>query len=425
MAALTNALVGDYRLLEFLGAGGMGEVYRAVHRRIGREVAVKVLTQFDPNPTLVERFLNEARIQSGLHHQNIATLYDFLEFQGRPCIIMEYVNGQTLDALIRQGLSLARAAFVFRAVLEAIAYIHHQTIVHRDIKASNIKLTTEGEVKLLDFGIAKSGRSPALTQTGNFIGTLHCLSPEQIQGKPADARSDIWSLGVLLYEMATGKPPFDAATLAGLCDQINKANYLPAAAVNRALPPPVDAIIGRCLKRSPADRYPAVQPLMRDVDRLIATLSAPHVNHVTLAPGERSGRWSALRSYWPAVLSLGAVAGVLSFFFAASEPDKPDRSLAAVTPAGCADLTASAETQRQNLRPVHIDVIGDPAQIYLYRGGQWLGPFRTPCKFRAPMGEKIHYRLERPGFRNKERNFNVEVTNAYADSLCKVEEDCG
>jgi serine/threonine protein kinase len=215
--SLLNSRIGDYQLVDFLGAGGMGDVYRAVHSKIGKVVAIKVLTlQKSGNGEFGDRFINEARIQARLHHQGIATLYDYSDAGGHPCIIMEYVGGQTLDELIRQGgpFNPVYALKIFLAVSEAVSYIHSNSIVHRDIKSNNIKIDPAGEVKLLDFGIAKSASSPKLTAVGDVIGTFAYMAPELLRGGIADARSDIWALGILLYEMLLGDVPFRADTMA-------------------------------------------------------------------------------------------------------------------------------------------------------------------------------------------------------------------
>ncbi|MCA1816816.1 MAG: serine/threonine protein kinase [Acidobacteria bacterium] len=261
MRPLINQNVGGYRVVEFLGAGGMGEVYRAVHSKIGRVAAVKVLTQASAEDGLLERFFNEARIQSGLHHPNIATLYDFVELEGQPCIIMEYVDGQTLCERTRPHgpLPLAEVVYIFQSVVEAVAYIHNHGVVHRDIKSVNIKIDSAGQVKLLDFGIAKAETSTQLTATGSVIGTLEYIAPEQLMGGTADARSDIWALGVLLYEMVTGRVPFEALTLGELCKKIERVDYVPASVLNPSVPREVTAVISRCLRKNPTDRYRLAQ----------------------------------------------------------------------------------------------------------------------------------------------------------------------
>src|SRR5215813_9675508 len=274
---LINSTIGEYRLVEKLGEGGMGEVYQGVHSKIGRVVAVKILSQAAHSPEFVERFLNEARIQGGLQHHNIVTLYDFLEYNGQPCIIMEYIEGRTLTDCIQTwgGIPLPDAIRYFQSVVEAIAYVHSRGIVHRDIKSNNVKVTPSGQIKLLDFGIAKSGASPALTVTGAFVGTLQYLSPEQLVGGVADVRSDIWSLGVLFYEMTTSHLPFEANTIGELCQKITKSSYTPPSVMNQGVPKEVQNIIQKCLKKNPADRYQSADDLLKDVSSAAASVSMP------------------------------------------------------------------------------------------------------------------------------------------------------
>jgi serine/threonine-protein kinase len=265
--ALLNSRIGNYLLIDFVGEGGMGEVYRATHSRIGRVVAIKVLSSSLADSSFLERFRDEARIQAGLQHQNIATLYDFLEYEDRSCIVMEYVEGETLAQRLREvGPLQAREALrIFRAVVEAIEYVHSQGVIHRDIKSNNIKITPAGRVKVLDFGISKSGSSPALTVTGGVVGTLQYLSPEQIRGTKANEQTDIWALGVLFYEMVTGHMPFEADTIGSLLDKINRCNYRPPSMLNESVPAEVQAVISRCLKKQPSDRYPSASALLRDL----------------------------------------------------------------------------------------------------------------------------------------------------------------
>src|SRR5262245_3712028 len=263
---LLNSYVGDYRLVDFLGKGGMGEVYRGVHSKIGRIVAIKVLSEAG-REAMQERFRNEARIQARLNHPRIATLHDFVESNGLPCIVMEYVDGQTLDDCLKDfgPMSAQDALRLFGAIVDAVCYMHGNSVIHRDIKSNNIKITSSGEVKLLDFGIAKSDTTPNLTATGDVVGTLRYLSPEQLKGGIADARSDIWALGVLFYEMVSGVPPFDSPTLGELCEKIMKCSYAPPSTVNSGVPAEIEAMISRCLKKNPATRYQSAQSLLDDV----------------------------------------------------------------------------------------------------------------------------------------------------------------
>jgi serine/threonine protein kinase len=273
-----NSMVGEYRLIDFIGEGGMGSVYRAVHAKLGRVAAIKVLTTAARREQgFVERFFNEARIQASLQHPNIAALYDFCEMQGQPCIIMEYVDGDTLCDRVRPygPLPTAEALRIFSSVVDAIAYVHSHGVIHRDIKSNNIKIGTQGQVKLLDFGIAKGGASPMLTQTGSVIGTLEYLSPEQLSTGHADERSDIWALGVLLYEMMTGHVPFEAQTIGALCTKIGNADYPPLRQLNPSAPQDVANVVARCLKKNPADRYHNAVSLLSDVQSAADALAGP------------------------------------------------------------------------------------------------------------------------------------------------------
>ena len=423
---LINSTIGEYRLVGKLGEGGMGEVYQGVHSKIGRVVAIKILSQAATGPEFVERFLNEARIQAGLQHNNIATLYDFLEYNGQPCIIMEYIEGQTLTDCIRSWgcLPLPDALRYYQSIVEAIGYVHSRGIVHRDIKSNNVKITPLGQVKLLDFGIAKSGASPALTMAGGFIGTLQYLSPEQIQGGFADARSDIWALGVLLYEMATSHLPFDATTLGDLCQKITKANYTSPSVMNQNVPREVQSIISRCLKKNPADRYQSAQELLKDVNRAQAGLSSqstgqgsssaasalsPH-QPASYQPASYQPASHQQASYQPAsyqppssysdhqsgeaiatkpksnllmlaaiavVVLLGVVGGVYFMFSGGAQTatDKP----------------------AQGQETFQIDMFDGPADVY--RNGQRVG--KTPYPFQAKAGEELEFLLKREGYIDK------------------------
>ena len=410
-ASLLHSQVGEYRLVDFLGAGGMGEVYRGVHMKIGRVVAVKVLSRAEKQPGLVDRFLNEARIQSSLHHPNIATLFDFQEVNGNRCIIMEYIDGQNLDDRIRSFgcLPLSEAVFVFQAVVDALSYMHANNVIHRDIKSNNIKISSTGQVKLLDFGIAKAGATPSFTVAGDVVGTLHYLSPEQLKGGIADTRSDVWALGILLYELATGHVPFEATTIGGLYEKIMKGDYSSPRIYNPALPREIESIISRCLKKNPSDRYQSAQALRGDVMNLARVVSTPRLSSPSLdqsSGGCEGGLSGALGR--PGVLiavaaaSLGAILLVVflvvSYMSPSPLPENDNRSnnsgiassLSTPTPGYSSTPTAAKKT-------VHFDVAEGHAEVYI--NDKQIGS--TPIDYSANIGDHLQVVLKQHGYKDR------------------------
>jgi eukaryotic-like serine/threonine-protein kinase len=411
--ALINSSIGDYHLVDYIGAGGMGEVYRAVHSKIGRVVAVKVLTQSVPSPSFITRFHNEARIQASLHHHNIATLYDFLEFNGQPCIIMEYVDGETLTQRIGRfgSLPVEEALYIFQSVTEAIHYIHGHGVLHRDIKSNNIKIGSTGEVKLLDFGIAKAGDTPSMTRTGDVIGTLEFLSPEQVKGGTADARSDIWALGALLYEMMTGQLPFKSPTIGDLCDKICKAQYAPVSSLNHSVPHEVEAIISRCLKKRPADRYQTAWEILQDTKRIAATIPVPRLRGTSI-----NALLAGSKKNWRKISAFAAVAFILiiGIYFVMPSSDNP--SVVRVDQRNLNTPTKTPEKRTVNpvskspapLEHYRIATLDGTAAIELTgKNGKQFG--KTPFEFDAPIGEQFDVVLKRDGFRELRDNFTVTV----------------
>ena len=249
--------LGDYEILGVLGAGGMGKVYKVRNVISDRVEAMKILLpNLASEKELADRFLREIKLLATLHHPNIASLRTALTLDNQLVMIMEYVDGVTLSSRLQQGpISAGETVKYVDQVLNALSYAHKLGIVHRDIKPANMMLTADGTVKLMDFGIARSGSDRSLTTTGTTLGSLNYMAPEQIKGDPTDARSDIYSLGVSMYEMVTGMLPFEAASsfsmMSAHVEQIPKAPIIH----KPGLPESLNQIIMMALAKDPANRF--------------------------------------------------------------------------------------------------------------------------------------------------------------------------
>ncbi len=260
----TKVLNGRYRLEELIGEGGMAVVYRAYDLALNRPVAVKILrAQYGSDANFLRRFEREAQAAARLVHPNIVNVYDVGRDDGVHYIVMEYVRGQTLKHLILRHapFRLEHAAHIVGQVAAALDYAHRQGLVHRDIKPQNILVDDQGVAKVTDFGIAKGLTDVSLTEAGVGMGTVHYVSPEQARGEAATPASDIYALGVVLYEMLTGRLPFDADNPIGLAMQHVNAPPPPPRQFNPDLPPQVEAIVLRALAKDPAQRYPSAGAL--------------------------------------------------------------------------------------------------------------------------------------------------------------------
>src|SRR4029453_12956345 len=261
--------LGSYQIVELLGAGAMGEVYRARDQKLGREVALKALPErFASDPQRLARFEREAQLLASLNHHAIGTLYGFEEAEGIRFLVLELVEGDTLESLLANGaLPVDRALDIAKQIAEGLEAAHAAGIVHRDLKPANIKVTPKGRVKVLDFGIARWswGASPddiptlahAMTETGAILGTPAYMSPEQSRGQSIDHRSDVWAFGCVLYEMLAGKRPFAGATasdiLAALLTQEPDWKALPS-----RVPRPIRDLLQHCLKKNREQRLAAI-----------------------------------------------------------------------------------------------------------------------------------------------------------------------
>jgi serine/threonine protein kinase len=275
---LTGATIAQYRVLEKIGGGGMGVVYKAEDTRLGRIVALKFLPDDYADASALERFQREARAASALNHPNICTIYGIEDYEGEQVIAMEYIEGRTVaDLIAGRPLDLETIAKVGMQTAEGLAAAHSKGIVHRDIKPGNIIVTASGLVKVLDFGLAKLLQSGSqsiptgsLTQTGAVSGTVPYMSPEQLRGREVDLRSDIFAVGAVLYEMATGRRPFAAEMLAEVIDQILNSPPPPPRQLNGKLAERLEEIILKCLEKDPENRYQGAKEIAVDLRRMIA-----------------------------------------------------------------------------------------------------------------------------------------------------------
>src|SRR5271169_5228403 len=291
-SSILGRTISHYSVLEKLGGGGMGVVYKAKDTRLGRSVALKFLPDdISQDSQAIERFRREARAASSLNHPNICTIHDVGEFEGRPFIAMELLEGQTLKHRISgKPMNLSEILDTGIQIAEGLEAAHAKGIVHRHIKPANIFLVNRGPAKILDFGLAKlatqrqhlaeslggsslqtrthMGDEDLLTNPGSSVGTVAYMSPEQARGEELDARSDLFSLGVVLYEMSTGTVPFAGTTVALIFDGILNSTAAPATKLNSRLPLALENIFGKALEKDTDLRYQTAGELRADLKRL-------------------------------------------------------------------------------------------------------------------------------------------------------------
>lgn len=291
-------VAGDYEILGILGNGGMGRVYRVRNTISNRVEAMKVLLpDLSAEPGLAERFIGEIRTVARLEHPNIAKLHTAFKLDNQLVMVMEFVEGQTLAERARQApLPLDDVLSYTGQVLAALSYAHQNGVIHRDIKPSNIMVTQQGVVKLMDFGIAKSSAEPLLTRPGTTVGSMLYMSPEQVRGTAVDARSDLYSLGVVLYELTAGRRPFEADSTYGILDAQLNTPPKPPLQLNPSLPPLLNDVILTALAKDPAQRFQTAEAFRRAVETVQqkSTVQAP-AGAFPPAAGKKSyrGLWMA------------------------------------------------------------------------------------------------------------------------------------
>jgi serine/threonine protein kinase len=348
MPIASGTKLGPYEIQSELGAGGMGEVYRARDTRLDRQVAIKVLAaHLSSSPELKQRMEREARAISSLNHPHICQLYDIGSQDGTDYLVMELLEGETVAERIRKGaLPLNEVLKVGAEVAAALDFAHRAGIVHRDLKPANIMLTKSG-AKLMDFGLAKpfgmtasasgaapsftavatmTGLSPAspLTTAGSIVGTIQYMSPEQIEGKEADARSDIFALGAVLYEMVTGKRAFEGKSQISVASSILEKDPEPIAVVKPASPPAFDHVVKTCLQKDPEGRFQNAHDVTLQLKWIAedrSSPSAPALAAPTHHPRERLA--------WAVAIFIAIVAGVIAGIFVA-RPSQPARIIRTV-----------------------------------------------------------------------------------------------
>ncbi len=319
---MIGSTVSHYKILEKIGEGGMGVVYKAYDTKLDRTVALKFLpNHVSGSSGELERFVQEAKAAAGLNHPNICTIHGIEESDTKNFIVMEFVDGQTLQER-KSSLSMKQAVDVGIQIAEGLAAAHERGIVHRDIKPENIMIRRDGRVQVMDFGLAKLRGVSRLTKEGSTVGTAGYMSPEQVQGLETDHRSDIFSLGVLLFEMLTGQPPFGGVHETAISYEIVNVDTPPMSSIKPDIPPELDAIVLECLEKDPNERTQAARQVSVDLTRYKRESGRQRASRIVAArppdPARGEGLSASARSGTPyaswALIGLVAVAALILGF---------------------------------------------------------------------------------------------------------------
>ncbi len=377
MSIAASTRVGRYRVVSLVGAGGMAEVYRAEEIETGRMWALKTLGNAREGSELWRRFMNEGQIHSRLEHPGIAAFREMFLFGNQPCIVMEYVDGETVaERVARQGrMDAEEAARVLAEVSGVLTYLHSKGITHRDLKSSNIKINSRGQIKLLDFGIARMEGGQRLTRVGAVMGTPETLAPELLDGRPAGMRTEIWGLGVLGYEMVTGAMPFAGATDEALYQAVRTQDPVAPSERNPRVPAQFEQVLLRCLEKNPGKRYGSSEQLK-------AALAGR-------ARREGIGILKIPMTRRTAVIIGICIALLIGLYYLPGNGAGGD------------------------IQTVTIEAADGPAEVF--RNGERIG--KTPFRMNAHPGASVQLELRRPGFLDQPVQFDVSERKVYSYTL--------
>ncbi|QDU36320.1 Serine/threonine-protein kinase PrkC [Maioricimonas rarisocia] len=365
----TGEMLGEFKLLRRLGQGGMAEVWLAEQTSLHRNVALKLLRhELTVDETYIKRFETEAKAAAGLNHPNIVQVYVVGSDRGQHFIAQEYVQGQTLRTLLRKKgpLEVPLALHLIRQVAAALQAASERGIVHRDIKPENIMITKKGEAKVADFGLAQltlSSEPLNLTQEGITMGTPLYMSPEQVNGKSLDSRSDLYSFGVTCYHMLTGRPPYQGETAVSVAVQHLQGDAEPLNTVRPDLPQPLCQLVQRMMQRDPDERYQSPAAVLDDVRTLIKALKNQQpLDEITLSGESRATQKAVTRpsglSWWMIALAVVLVIGCSAALGWLQRPGIPDQSQVSSTPA-----VNELESAREQY--LHAMFLGDDEEAWL------------------------------------------------------------